>query len=742
MYQLCCIHRFALAFLILLDIIWTNGICGSLDNTTDVVSFQWLSVPTPIVACTEEDVTFNWRYQPGRYAVGARTWYRDTGKNAERIAYWNQAQGFVCEDKFKDRVERIGEDGLLLKSIAHNDNNIYTMIVRFPLSADVNPEQNVNLTVYEPPLEGCCRPTLHRLENGMGLQADLHPQACGTPPFDFEWKNVPGGTANGSIAMFGSMEVSGNFKVCVKGAAVQKCYKGEPDSLCQEQYIEKRSTPAEQNLIVVVTVSVTVTIVILLGLSFLLWFLCRRKLQNCACKELRNNGDDEGHPLTETEREQKLDEAMEKVANILYVTYKTNKELALHEISKLQLETIELNFYDTVKPNPTYKRCLYHKGKQRKLLIIEGDLGSGKMTWCRKFLKTWCSSFEHSHTTGNDTSQGEQNKDIKTLGLFPLLFFVSLRDVGTDQSPTDIIQRQCLKKEQLPDDLKSLITHRHEKIILLIHGADETRGDIRILNDFLNMNCMMIVTCHDWKTIEPRYTIQKEQLKTMASIRFKKIDSEKVEKYAQNIFSDYDYPENAYKKFMESVDCNNLKELMREAFFVQPLIHIWCQYDTLPSDIAGVCLCFIHDNLKKHRKKLNSYTDLNLDFSEIVKFIPRTHGMIFIINFGKALKGLGKTAYDCLKNNESKDIFSEEELMTNTSKTDTKLAEICIAAKLVSAAPVGDNGGKKRLRFRHPVIQNFMVAFYRACEPKSKVEYASCNDNKFIQTLLTDLRKA
>ncbi|KAL3848455.1 hypothetical protein ACJMK2_019312 [Sinanodonta woodiana] len=724
MYPSCYIRRIGFALFVLLDIIRNNSICGSLDNTTDTAVFRWTSVPMPISACTGQDVAFNWRYQTGKYEVGARTWFRDSGRNAERIAYWNQAQGFVREAKFKDRVERIGEDGLLLKSITPKDNNVYTLIVRFPLSADASPEQSVTLTVYEPPLDGCCRPTLHQLENGTGLRAQLHVQA------------------NGSIAKFESTEVSGTVQVCVTGFAVQNCYKGDPKSLCQEQYIEKRSktsTPEEQNVIMVAVVSIASTLLVLLASGLLIWLLCRQKLKKCVRKEHGNNEDYETLQLIELER--KLEDAMEKVARILYVTYKTSMELALNEISKLQLENIELNFHGEIQLNPTYQMCLYHKENQRKLLIIEGNSGSGKTTWCRKFLKTWCTSLEHRNIPRNDTDQGKKEKeieDINTLGSFPLLFFVSLRDVGTGESPIDIIQRQCLKNGQLSSDLELLIQHRHEKIIILIHGADEAKGDINILKKFLAINCLKIVTCQDWKSIQA-FNIQSEQHDTMATICFNKTDSE-VKKYAKNIFSDLDYPQNAYENFTERVQSKNLQSLMGEVFFVQPLIHIWCQYDTLPSDFAGVCLYFIQDNLKKLRKKLKSYTNLKLDLQEVAKFIPRARGMIFIINYGTALKGLGRTAYHCLNNEESEDIFSEEELMANTDIKDNGLAEILIAAKLVSTAPVANSGGKKRLRFCHPKIRKFMVAFYLACKQEHEEDDTKCNDSEIIN-ILNDLTR-
>ncbi|KAL3848458.1 hypothetical protein ACJMK2_019314 [Sinanodonta woodiana] len=738
MYPSCYDCRIAFALFVLLDIIRNNSICGSLDNTTDTVGFRWTSVPSPISACTGQDVAFNWRYQTGKYEVEARTLIRYIDKNVELIAYWNHAQGFVRDAKFKDRVERIGEDGLLLKNVTPKDDHVYSLIVRIP---SASPQQNVTLTVYEPPLDGCCRPTLHQLENGTGLQAQLHVQACGTPPIDFKWDTVPGVMANGSIAKFESTEVSGTVRVCVTGFAVQNCYKGDPKSLCQEQYIEKRSktsTPEEQNVIMVAVVSIASTLLVLLVSGLLIWLLCRQKLKKCVCKEQGKNGYEETLRLTETEQEQKLEEAMEKVARILYTTYKTSRELALEEISKLQLENIELNFHGKVQPNPSYKKCLLHKKQQRKLLIIEGTSGSGKTTWCRKFLKTWCMSFKHR----NDTNQGKQEEieDIRTLGLFPLLFFVSLRDVGTSESSIDIIQRQCLKKEQLSDDLDLLIKHRYEKIIILIHGADEAKGDINILKKFLAMNCLKVVTCQDWKPIQQAFNIQSEQCETMATIRFNKIDSE-FEKYAKNIFSDLNYPQNAYENFTKRVQSKNLQSLMREVFFVQPLIHIWCQYDTLPSDIAGVCLYFIQDNLKKLRKKLKSYTNLKLDLQEVATFIPRARGMIFIINYGKALKGLGKTAYNCLNNEESEDIFSEEELMANTDIKDNGLAEILIAAKLVSTAPVSNSGGKKRLRFSHPMIRKFMVAFYFAFEQEHEEDDTKCKDSEIIN-ILNDLMRA
>ncbi|KAL3848549.1 hypothetical protein ACJMK2_019400, partial [Sinanodonta woodiana] len=129
-----------------------------------------------------------------------------------------------------------------------------------------NPKLSLNLTVLKPPLTGCCKPTIQRLENGTGLRADLDSQACGTGPFQLKWNNASRTMSDGDVLIFLASHLTGRFTVCVTGLSIDKCFKGKRESLCQDENIEETSKlpqGTEQNIPLVAGLSVVGTIIAL-----------------------------------------------------------------------------------------------------------------------------------------------------------------------------------------------------------------------------------------------------------------------------------------------------------------------------------------------------------------------------------------------------------------------------------------------------------------------------------------------
>ncbi|KAL3848546.1 hypothetical protein ACJMK2_019397 [Sinanodonta woodiana] len=189
---------------------------------------------------------------------------------------------------------------------------------------------------------------------------------------------------------------------------------------------------------------------------------------------------------------------------------------------------------------------------------------------------------------------------------------------------------------------------------------------------------------------------------------------------------------------MEMVGRNKLETFMKETYFVQPLINIWRKSGMLPSNATDVCLCLIDDILKEKTKLPRSNATFNL-VSEVDR-VPKVRGKIFVISYGKVLCLLGKIALTCLQNESIKDIFHEKEMEQLTNTTAKELTEICIAAKLVSTAPVSDSSTiNKRLCFQNKIMQCFLVAFHLACKGESQVKDIQSEECETIQTFLTSL---
>ncbi|KAL3856448.1 hypothetical protein ACJMK2_011205 [Sinanodonta woodiana] len=125
---------------------------------------------------------------------------------------------------------------------------------------------------------------------------------------------------------------------------------------------------------------------------------------------------------------------------------------------------------------------IFANGKNKRI-ILTGQAGSGKSTFCRKLISIWCkgeqcSKCESSDKTGNVLLESlDAISDEKALLQFSLAFCVYAPDLVTEKTLIDYLCHQCKNSEadnaSKSDKLQKVFEEQPDKILIILDGMDE-----------------------------------------------------------------------------------------------------------------------------------------------------------------------------------------------------------------------------------------------------------------------------
>ncbi|KAK3578043.1 hypothetical protein CHS0354_039591 [Potamilus streckersoni] len=683
-------------------------------------ALSWKPVTTNIVSCVKEQVLLTWEYEvdPGEY-VKAKTWFTGVNRSAIRIAYWKDTDGLTIESAYKDRIELIN-DSLLLRDVKSSDEGLYTLIPSIPSSSEPDPKLTLNLTVYISPLEeeGCCKPDINASHDE--LHAFLHSeQGCGKPSPILIW-NVTRNKAvsNYNTLMLGNTDKEGTYKACVIGPAVDRCFKGNREVLCKPYIVQADRQPQTNEIKTSLPVGAWIGIglvILMLVMAVIVTLILRRKLQKS--KDIVKEAEpflkmDENVRQRITLLETALD--VHSLTKELAHFYQTQPQKQVDE-SDLKLQTV---ITDGITPVPEidiniYSKVLSRNGQPLNRILIQGEVGCGKKTWCDTLIHEWCKVHGQEHIDRNQScsSNHYDNDNISFLKEYQLLFNISLSKVQNFSDLNDLLKYLHISLiDQLEIDIKEYV--KKYKTIIIIQSLDEYRGNpsnvTNILSDEdLNQTVVIVTsTPHTWSRSYQETSVHR-------IVHVKGLDVKEMEKRAQKILKSDGFPQDMIDQFFTSIREKKLEKFATDPVFFPFLVKIWKKYCVLPPTRVEFLLNFLENQLKWKRKSIASNA-FRFDFDKNMVF----KGKLFIIYYGKIVQFLGQIAFRLMELNRDRTMVFEQDFEDIFSKQNVPngadhqfILSFCKEINLVSTVE-SDEGLIENFSFSHKVMVEFLAAIY------------------------------
>ncbi|KAL3848544.1 hypothetical protein ACJMK2_019395 [Sinanodonta woodiana] len=664
-------------------------------------AFAWKNVSRNITSCEHDDVQLTWEYylNPGEY-VKAKTWFTGVNKTAKRIAYWKDTDGLKIEPAYTDRVTLAGsgQDSLILKRVTTSDDGMYTLIPSFPLSSEPDPRLSLRLSIYVPPLKeiGCCKPVINVTNDQLHAYLESE-QACGKPAPIMNW-NISRNKLTGGI-----------YKVCLTGPTVYTCFKGNRETLCVSYTVQTEQPPqavevkAELSAEAWIGISFVILLTIV-AISTAIWF--RKRLK----KSVRD-----------------ANERIHLLNTVLDVAFLTKELVHIYkEQTQFQKADSQINLQTEIwdgsyLPEPDmdiniYKNVFQRDQQPLKRILIKGEVGCGKTTWCNTLTQEW--------RKAHDPNNQELNDNIEFLKEYELLFNISLGKVQKFANVNELIL--CLHIsmfDQLNIDVCDY-TKKH-KTIIIIQGLDECTEDPsnvkEILSDKGLEDTVVIITSTPsiWSRNYQGTLVDR-------AIHVKGLKKDDMVKRAQKILTDDRFPQAVIEEFFKSIESNELGEFTTEPVFFPFLVDLWKMNCILPKTKSEFLLEVLEKQFKGKVLSLSSIVD-DYRFSFENSIVLRDKQ--FIIHCGKIVKFLGEIAFSIFRHNKDGTMLSKQEFDEIFRKQNLTaeyscqfIIDFCVSINLVSVES-NEEGVIHSISFPHKAMLMFLAAIYISTIHEDEIQY-------------------
>ena len=362
----------------------------------------------------------------------------------------------------------------------------------------------------------------------------------------------------------------------------------------------------------------------------------------------------------------------------------TRLQIKWRRKANFKLTEKEVHMYEIFKPA--------RKGeKGARMVLVEGNPGIGKTTFCLKIASDWAKNFFPVEFH---------------FPMFHLLFLLKCCDIHKDTK--DIVQaidEQLLNddnnnKEDFLDYIRD--GKNQDKILLILDGLDELPEESEIVLDRLFRRkvfsrCFILATSREEKGIDVRRRYDFDTL-----LQIKGFTSEDATDYIRKHFKSVD-PQNLSKgeRLIEAVEENTYLDALRNN----------------PLNLLLLCVVFedFEGELPSNRTKL---------YQIILRCLLRRYcsrnGLNVHRNADKALENqfkesllvLGELAWNCLR--EDRRSFSEEELdKLEHSRTHVRrFPAIKLGLVFMEASSRPSQEPRHQCHFLHKTFQEFLAAFY------------------------------
>ena len=383
----------------------------------------------------------------------------------------------------------------------------------------------------------------------------------------------------------------------------------------------------------------------------------------------------------------------------------------------------------------SYKKLLYNGNELEKRLLLVGEAGAGKTTFCKHLTDMWC---QMNHTNEECKPQFlQQLEDVTVLKQFQYLFYISCRFAEEKETIFDMINNQLLDDDKMKDVAKYVLKHNPESCFIILDGADEwkgsptsetgRRGDIAGLPGMAGVDsCVIFITSRPW-----RFHALSEKTQTIFR-RLKLKGIADVNMLVESILQKLELPEpvRSSKDFLKQVEENDMSELMEIPLILLIVLGSWIDDKSFHKLICINYIKMIQTFIRRSKghagwSKSENRLRLIPNLEELeTKWKQRSNELPSLLLTYKPLHRyaglfllLGELAFNLLLGKEEQFLIFSKADLTLYIQADEEIDEsvdVCLALGIISKAETTKRGIKKveNYAFCHKTFQEIFAALW------------------------------
>ena len=392
----------------------------------------------------------------------------------------------------------------------------------------------------------------------------------------------------------------------------------------------------------------------------------------------------------------------------------------------------------------SYKELFQSEGKQNRTIIVTGDAGVGKSTWCMKLVHTWTKAHESTDFNSDNTQNKCAKHDSciiadleKALAAFDFLFFVQLRYVEGISSIKDIIFSSLERLSHFQKIVHHIMNRYSEKVLIILDGLDEYA--LNLSYSGLNF-CTVISTARPWKFDR----VCTRNTKFDIVLKISGLDTNGVAEMAKKLLkvlndqklnsSDAKSKENvtppSVDNFLENVRRTGMSDSVRVPLILLIMLEAYLEKGYLSSSRTCNLLCLLECLVIRGEQKLTDEEGTKLEnmkegWSKTEKSFNGFDSNETLAEYSYLLQKLARLAYEGLNrpDNTCTLVFSEKELSRYFSQDEL---QICLKFGLLSKSKQLTSfltRVRVSLSFYHKLVQELFAALWVVNSSESFVQF-------------------
>ena len=369
----------------------------------------------------------------------------------------------------------------------------------------------------------------------------------------------------------------------------------------------------------------------------------------------------------------------------------------------------------------SYNELFNKEGVKQKRIMLLGEAGAGKTTFCQHLVDVWC-----------NPSSKRQFDDVDIIQQYQFLFYVRCRSVDKNQTVLEMIKDQLFSSDDLRNIACNVLEHNADSCLILMDGFDELQrsaiattdrhDDITGLPGFNGIqNCVLVVTSRPWKF----FSIDKDERKKFSCLQLDGIKD--IKQLVKTIFQEHqiENPAKSCTDFLDAIIQRNLSKLIKFPIMLLFAIDVWVEKGSLPKSVS---LCYINmielaiSRSARKREEANIENSKTIvkkllhKYSQSSKCLPKPFSIFAgLRQHAGLLLSLGHLAYDLLiQPNEQILVFQRnvcERYRLNDSDGSLKYClDLGLLVKIESTI-IGVKQ-KENFQFCHKTYQEFFAALW------------------------------
>ena len=385
----------------------------------------------------------------------------------------------------------------------------------------------------------------------------------------------------------------------------------------------------------------------------------------------------------------------------------------------------------------SYKEIFYtDHGKLQKRVILLGEAGRGKTTFCKHLTDTWLGSMS------------SQFCDTEVLKHFVYLFYVSCRFAKEKETILNMIKYQLFGDDDKMTVARYVLQHHPDLCLIVVDGLDEwvasPSTDTGRMGDIVGLpglegveDCFILMTTRPWRF----RSMSSPALSVFKRLRIEGINN--VEQLAEQILQELE-PEESAEEFLVQVEDKNMSDLMHIPLILIISLEGWVKDKSLHKSLCINYINIIQSLIRRSqgrddwsRSELRQFVP-NLDELEVQwrhewKELPHSLSRYKCLQrYAGLFLSLGHLAFDLLLGKEEQSLVFSETVFRSYLRSDDENDEtikVCLVLGILTKTETTTRGLMKleSYAFCHKTFQEFFAALWLASKYQTeKTKFYQC----------------